>query len=704
MVKKMAKSKTTKIVLDLKGGRRKRVHTPVPGSSCCRNHMVVVPGTGDKNFKFPSVETLVIRALNRLKTQTSAGKPDSVQDGDAHDHEHDCQGGTCSHPKEGADSGGAVTFKVKGSRRKSARRFRIVVENTFIPGIPTHGQVPATLIPQLPAERRRGDVDATLFAAAEGLRLIMEEGRFDAIVADRFDPLAGAVNWARHHMSDKYQGAIESLGVQLNQLQSLYKDALPRVLTVLAAQNPKVPGEVLLEAAVDTLDQELAQIITVLRIWTDAFAQLRDGMYKQLEAITFLVEQAFVLFEGGSLDASCDKDCLSKLKTTVFKVGNVFVARFSDNGPATLPARGPIGAHAIEVPMDERNIITLMLALYAHEFRHDIFHDVEGLEDELRDAVAAAIARAHKGGEFKFSSDTVTFRGQKIKTIDMLVKLFADTIGEVDADISGGVLLTGPAFLYNMILSFSAFNARRRGVENTPHLLRSGSYYEVSKDEESGDTTLDFLPHPPDYIRAYIVAAALDEIGFVKEADQCRALADQAVRVVPEFITWGDVEGKSKSVIKLSAADIKQVAPVVARALIRTPLKSLGGLTTEQVINWNSHRQEKVDRLAHILMEGKSELPGDIGDVYATYVAAAATLAYWALVKGGYAAKLEAAPNIEKNALAMLDALRVRMNAQPVSVDEHRDCKAREVPEVSGDGTAPAGTVTTSGEGEGNKS
>jgi len=39
------------------------------------------------------------------------------------------------------------------------------------------------------------------------------------------------------------------------------------------------------------------------------------------------------------------------------------------------------------VPHNERNIIPIMLTLYMHEFRHDIFHDVDGLGDELTQVV-----------------------------------------------------------------------------------------------------------------------------------------------------------------------------------------------------------------------------------------------------------------------------------------------------------------------------
>ncbi|PZM83420.1 MAG: hypothetical protein DKT66_09700 [Candidatus Melainabacteria bacterium] len=667
--------KSKQIRLDLKPRGHRHTHMHVPSGDCCRNHMVVVPGTGDENFKFPPVQELVIRALNRLS------KPVEIEETDDSQNPTEGSDGT-------VDSGEKARASVHTSEKKltvvthdgrrslpKVRKVTVKYEHTFVPGMPTEGAVPVPLLPR-PIDSGKAN-GATLFTAAQALREIMDEGRFDAIIADRFDPLSGAVNWARLHMEERFQPAIESLNGQLLQLRVLYKDALPRVLTVIAAQNPDVAEQMLLQVAVQVLDEELAQILTVLRIWTDAFAQHRDQMYEQLGAVRQLVEESYQLFRGEALDGDAHGK-KANVHTTVFQVGNVFVARFGHLGPATLPAKGPIGAHAIEVPMDERNIITLMLPLYAHEFRHDVFHDVVGLEDDVREAVAKAIVEAYEKGELKFSQEFIKLGRQKVKTIDLMVKMIADTTPEIDADISGGVLLTGVAFLYLVILSFSAFNAKGRTVESTPRLLRSASYFELVPDEKTGAVALEFFPHPPDYIRAHIVAAALDEIGFKAEGDECRTLADIAAGdPLPKLIKWFDASGKSKLVIEIPVEDIKAVAPVIAKALIRTPLKSLGDVATGDILSWDRKRQAKVDKLAEILMQGRSDIPAELGDVYATYVAAAAALAYWGSVGAGRRAKLHAVPMIEKNALAMLNTIRERRNQAPVVADagsKHVSC------------------------------
>ena len=206
--------KSKNIILDIKGGKgaHKRPHMHVPSGDCCRNHMVVVPGTGDRDFKFPPVQELVIRALNRLS------KPVELEETD--DNANPTEG------SDGTDNGGAsqrgdavrettkkltvVTTPGNGRRsRLQTRKVTVKYEHTFVPGLPTEGAVPAPLLPR-PIDSGKAN-GATLFTAAQALREIMDEGRFDAIIADRFDPLAGAVNWARLHMEERFQGAIESL-------------------------------------------------------------------------------------------------------------------------------------------------------------------------------------------------------------------------------------------------------------------------------------------------------------------------------------------------------------------------------------------------------------------------------------------------------------------------------------------------------------
>jgi hypothetical protein len=607
---------------------RKPCGHAVTEKNCCRSHMVVLPGYGQQQFPFPTADQVVKAAVRRLSDLARKARALSQAD-------------------------------------KDAAAVEIVARKRMIPGVTGATTPRKGLVSQLPgAPAPGGSIDPTLFAVAEGLRVIFHRGRFEAIIAEKFDQHTGAVNWARNHMPPKYQPAIESLREHLTKLQDLYRQTLPRVMDFLAAQHPEAPKEALQQAAIAVIDEQLAEILFVLGIWTQAFGQLRDGQYKQLEAVVYTVEQAYHLFRTGDISGACDEDCQKRIKSRVFGIEDVFVARFSGFGPATIPGtRGPVGAHAIEVPHDERDIITLMLVLYLHEFRHDVFHDVEGLAEEMTRTVIEAIQSAHKQNPFKFTTDQVQLGRGKVAMVDLITKVFADTIGEVDADIAGGVLLSGPAFLYNMLATFSAFNAKEEGVFGTPRLLRSGSVYEV--DENGG---IHFAVHLPDYIRAYVVAAGLEALGFKDEADDCRARADQAAGLpLPEDITWVDAEGKRKMVVKIPVADLKLVAPVVVDAIMNTKLKSLGGVSMRQIINWTPRRQDKVNILVQNLMDGRADVPTDKGDYFATYVAAAATLACWGLVRSRGMHPENAARQVEANALKMLDTVRARLEAKSQS-------------------------------------
>src|SRR5262249_6002293 len=153
-------------------------------------------------------------------------------------------------------------------------------------------------------------------------------------------------------------------------------------------------------------------------------------------------------------------------------------ARFSEHDPATIPAgRGPVGAHAVEVPHYFRPVLVQQAPLFAHEFRHDLYEDVEGLKDNSIEAVVNALKAADRAGKFKFTSPTISLGKQKIKTIDLLVQVCAQTLSETDADVAGGILLTGEAFVYCMLSTFAAFNMRGQSPFGVNRLLRHYSVF-----------------------------------------------------------------------------------------------------------------------------------------------------------------------------------------------------------------------------------
>lgn len=610
----MTKRQKQRVILSLTGsGARSTGHL---------GGTIDVTGGGQENFPFPSGEDLAKRALGKAqpignkKPRNRRARRNAAAAGTA-------DGGSDSSEKTG---GGGVGLTAVN--------------------LPTVKD-PMSIIHRLPDEPEDKLAD-TLKRTAEGMASIMGERQLDGLVDGRFGKLVGAVTWAKLHMELKYQDCIASLEAQLNTLQQRYREAIPLIVKELTARNPKASKQEIFKAAIQLLDQELSQILTVLSIYTDSFGQYRDGVYAtELRIINFFFMQAF------RLNTSVDPDSASgtpQLNTINFSVKDVFLARFAAMGLGTIPGtKGPLRAHALQIPFDMRTILALVLPLMAHEFRHNVFHDVKGLEEELIKTLKEALEKAYDNGNgpLKLSAKVYQLsRRLQVPAIDLLVKVMVDSIGEIDADISGGVLFSGPSYLYNMLLSFPAMLGGK---------LRTSSVYQLV-DQENGDKALVFEPHPPDYIRTHIVAAGLDEIGFPAEAAECRKLSDKAVGEVPKDITWSDGDEKNEMVIRIPVADIIAVAPVVAKALIRTPLAALNGKTTADIINWTQEREAKVRKLVEILKAGKSDVPTD-GSYFATYVGSAATIALWELVHAGGDAKTTVLA-VNANAMKMLETIR----------------------------------------------
>lgn len=288
-------------------------------------------------------------------------------------------------------------------------------------------------------------------------------------------------------------------------------------------------------------------------------------------------------------------------------------------------------------------IIAFVKVIFAHEFMHDIFADIQGkkggpsLEDELREVIDRALVTAFKKkegerGRLKLSSTHIMVGETKVKTIDIMRRIFADTLNEMNADISGGILLTGPAFLDCMIVTFKALYGpvlRRYGRDNK---FPNETIY--TADEEG---RIEMEAHLPPYIRAKLLRFPLQYLGFKKEAKKYSGLTDQATELdeMPKVATWFDAEGRYPN-IDVPCVDLEAAGPIVAKAIMNTKLTSLKGRSMKQLLNWTRDRQEeKVDILVKIMIGELTmdDLPE--GSIYVTYVAAAVPLAYRRLVEKG---------------------------------------------------------------------
>ncbi len=653
---------------------------------------VVVVGKGTKDFQFPDVSTLVTNAVKRDEAKNAKGK---------------------SKPKTKAKkAGGKLVTKVrtdvnglvddKTAQVEAKRFFELspvssdkraewqanspraqALKLEFQAGIQallhavstakdseeiisnlTKLGTPRVVTVLPPGETKESYEDGqVLLKVADLMQNLMMSRQFDGLYEARFGRLVTAVEWALANMEPEYHAAFESLNAQLDKLIESYKQALPQVIAELSKRNPGAPLMAIVQKAIELLDEELAQILYVLRVYTDCVEQRRDGKFsRQLNACAYFFKCIHQMYWTGDLEGALKGTATSPIKGGDEQVGAVFLARVTASGLATIPgSKGPIGAHALQVPYEMLDFLVINFDLFVHESRHNVFHDVVGLEEQAVKALAKDVLAAAKSGAYKPSVPTILVGKQKVPTEQMMAKIFTDWIGEMDADALA-ILFSGEAFGEIMVSSFPAMMIRDAAVSTKTKLLRTKSHIDLVK-QKNGSVALVYEPHPVDYIRVYLVAAEFEEIGFPEAAARLRKLADFAVGdTIPDLITFEseDEDGKVQLTIEVPTKDFLALAPVVVKSLIRTKHQALGGKSNADLVMWTQKRQDKVNLLKDILIAGKADVPEDKGDMHVTYVASAAVLATFELVRTGKATGPETLKAVSENAMQMLETLKAR--------------------------------------------
>lgn len=668
-------------------GRRLGAVT-LPDTSAGNEHhtQVVVVGKGTENFNFPSPTTLVSNALQRDEAKKAKGKskgkgktkPAATDTGSKQlvsdetarleairfEKHTPVSADKRAAWQEASPRAQALKAEFHGAVRQlldamsSGASSDEIVSN--LQGLGTGNRV-ITVLPQ--GETKESYIDGkVLLAVADMMQKDMMARQFDGLYEARFGRLVTAVEWALGNMEAEYQPAFQSLNAQLEKLIESYKQALPQLIGELAKRNPGAPLMAVVQKAIELLDEELAQILYVLRVYTDCVEQRRDGKFaRQLNSCAFFFKCVHQLYWTGDLENALKGKATSPIKGGAEQVGAVFLARVTASGLATIPgSRGPIGAHALQVPYEMLDFLVINFPLFCHESRHNVFHDVVGLEAQATKAMQKDILAAIKSGLVKLSVSTITIGKQKIPADQMFVKIITDWLGEIDAD-GIAVLFTGESFGDSMISSFPAMMIRDAAVSTKTNLLRTKSHFDLVK-QKGGGVALQFEPHPVDYVRVYFVAALFREIGFDKAAERLEKLADFAVGdEIPKNITFEhvDEEGKVDLTIEIPTADFLALAPVVMKSLIRSKHEALGGNSNADLVMWTQKRQDKVNLLKDTLKEGKSDVPTDKGDIHVTYVAAAAISAVFDLAREGKAND-DTLKQVSEHAMVMLETLKAR--------------------------------------------
>jgi hypothetical protein len=471
----------------------------------------------------------------------------------------------------------------------------------------------AAVDPQLDADYR------ALVNGASVIQHLMIQRQFDEALESFFGNMDAVAAQGVQQLPEKYKQKLVDHQEQLAQLRAQVLEAFPKVISGLAERNPGVPMHVLLEHAVDMIAQELKPLLQVLALYTTTIQQYLGGKFaKMLHGINAYMEALFHLGKG--------------LPLATFKTGDVVLTGFVGGGLGTIPAgKGALQLHLLLVQLDMQDWTGPAIPLFGHEWEHQAFHDIPGLEDETPAVVAQAIRDivGDGPGKIKLSSEKTRMGRNSVSTLDLTIKMITDCIGEIDADAVGGCLLHGPAFLFTMLYSFPAMLIRGGAIKDAKRLLRTSSVYSLVE-QKDGSKALEFEPHPPDWIRVYIGAAVLDEMGFKSQADRLRKLADKIVGEVPEFLTWVDAEDKSQTVVKIAARDIQALSATVAKAIVRTKMKSLGGKSHADIICFTQEMQVVVDQITEALLRGDSKVSADIKKkAWPNFYGAAASQAYW---------------------------------------------------------------------------
>lgn len=573
----------TSIYLDHKSERYRKRAKGNMGEGRKGDSTVLIPGTGDKNYRFKSVDDIVRGALERAK---KFDRPKS------------------QHALPAKQSG-----KIEGAKRITSSPKR----NTLKP---------------------TNDQQRSLLAGAKGMQKAMLDRQLDSLMDRVFGDIVGAISYAKNNPIQKLEAVVQSLDHQLVGLIERYKLALPQIAVELARRHPDVDSDEIVSNAIEVLNEELAQILYILRVYSDSLAQRRDKEYgEELAVIEFFYQTLFTLFNN--LDPVQDKQTSApKIPMKSFKIGDVYLARFTGEGLATRPgARGPVGAHALQVPYEFIDVLALTLGLLPHEFEHNWFYDVEGLKEEKLANLQNALEEAYTSGALKLRQKTVKVGDQEVSAIDMIIKIMSDNLGEIDAD-AAAILAQGPAYVINMLFNFPAMIMRHEPLEKTSRLLRIDSEFNFAPVEngQEGENTIVFAPHPPDYLRVLINSHAVSLLGFDQAASECKTLAGFAVGKLPRQIVWNDENG-SKIQVKVSTADLEAAGAIVVDSLINTKMVSMGNRSMRDLLNWTQKSQDKAEAIASAIEAGESKLPTNAGTLRATHVAAGVTIAYSNLLK-----------------------------------------------------------------------
>lgn len=230
-------------------------------------------------------------------------------------------------------------------------------------------------------------------------------------------------------------------------------------------------------------------------------------------------------------------------------------------------------------PANTRRGLCAYAALGHEAGGHDILHADEGLLRELGERVRAALVAA------KLRADLATY--------------WSSRIDESASDVLG-VLNLGPAAAVGLIAYF-------RGIR--------AAFDDVAVLASEGAAT---DPHPADIVRGWLCAEAVRLLEFSGAGAWSAAIAKETDKDAATIRLAGQ---------KVTRAQARASAAIVARTIALDKLSTLDGHSLAEIQNWRDADQTRVATLAPALASRDVALPGDTGGTYAAHVVAAAVTA-----------------------------------------------------------------------------
>jgi hypothetical protein len=253
-----------------------------------------------------------------------------------------------------------------------------------------------------------------------------------------------------------------------------------------------------------------------------------------------------------------------------------------------------------------------------HETGHDLYAAVQGLDEELSDALANAMHKAVNDGEINIPDIDVDLSPINIPhTIkytgaDFLAMIWSAWVNESQADMVGLLNCGGGATIaLQQIIGFRATNS----------WFLSQDANGVIHDEPE--------EHPTSYVRNALNIAALRLIDDGCHSDLADEIQERFERLRPEanHLVW-NLGGSEIEIVQVPTAEMLKSAEIAAQVLVHHPLKALGEQSYAELATFTFVDQVIVNNLVPPLLEGDPTFTQIADDVEPRHALAATVFAF----------------------------------------------------------------------------